>query len=123
LPDFPNVVHDCGQIINPDGVKNQIESNIQTISRTLWEELKFDRSRVTSVDWASYPILRMSEAPNIEIELIDRPQEPPLGAGEAACSAVGAALANAVYDATGMRLRTIPFTPDRVKAALNSKAS
>jgi len=58
LPDFPNVVHDCGQIINPDGVKNQIESNIiQTISRTLWEELKFDRSRVTSVDWASYPIL------------------------------------------------------------------
>jgi nicotinate dehydrogenase subunit B len=116
--------HDCGQIINPDGVRSQVEGGIlQTLSRALMEEVKFDRSRVTSVDWASYPILRMSEAPNIEIELIDRPQEPPLGAGEAACSAVGAALANAVYDATGMRLRTIPFTPDRVKAALNSKAS
>lgn len=116
--------HDCGQIINPDGVRSQVEGSIlQTVSRVLMEEVKFDRSRVSSVDWTSYPILRFSEAPEIAIDLVDRPQQPPLGAGEAACAAVGAALANAVYDAAGIRLRTIPFTPDRVKAALNSKAS
>jgi nicotinate dehydrogenase subunit B len=115
--------HDCGQIINPDGVRAQIEGSIlQTISRVLMEEVMFDRSRVVSVDWASYPILRFSGVPKIDIELIDRPTEKPLGAGEAACTAVGAALANAVYDATGVRLRTVPFTPDRVKAALNGKA-
>jgi nicotinate dehydrogenase subunit B len=116
--------HDCGQIINPDGVRAQVEGNIlQTLSRVLMEEVMFDRSHVTSVDWAGYPILRFSDAPNIDIELIDRPKDPPLGAGEAACAAVGAALANAVYDAAGVRLRTVPFTPERVKAALNSKAS
>ena len=94
--------HDCGQIINPDGVRAQVEGSIlQTVSRVLMEEVKFDRSRVSSVDWASYPILRFSEAPKIEIDLVDRPTEPPLGAGEAACAAVGAALANAVYDASG----------------------
>ena len=82
----------------------------------------FDRSRVVSVDWASYPILRFSAVPKIDIELIDRPTERPLGAGEAACTAVGAALANAVHDATGIRLRTVPFTPERVKTLLNSKA-
>ena len=116
--------HDCGQIINPDGVRAQVEGSIlQTLSRMLMEEVKFDRSRVTSVDWASYPILRFSDVPKIEIDLIDRPDEPPLGAGEAACAAVGAALGNAVFDATGVRLRTVPFTPERVKAALNGKAS
>jgi nicotinate dehydrogenase subunit B len=115
--------HDCGQIINPDGVRAQVEGSIlQTISRVLMEEVKFDRSRVSSVDWSSYPILRFSDAPKLEIDLLDRPTEPPLGAGEAACAAVGAALANAVYDAAGVRLRTVPFTPERVKAALNSKA-
>jgi len=114
--------HDCGQIINPDGVRAQIEGSIlQTLSRALLEEVMFDRSHVTSVDWASYPILRFSDAPNIEIDLIDRPKEPPLGAGEASCAAVAAALGNAVYDATGVRLRTIPFTPERVKLALNNK--
>jgi nicotinate dehydrogenase subunit B len=82
-----------------------------------------DRSHVLSVDWSSYPILRFSDVPSVEIDLVDRPNEPPLGAGEAACAPVGAALANAVYDATGARLRTVPFTPERVKAALNSKAS
>ena len=76
-----------------------------------------------SVDWASYPILRFSEVPKIEIDLIDRPTEPPLGAGEAACTPVGAALANAVFDATGARLRTVPFTPERVKAALSGRSS
>jgi nicotinate dehydrogenase subunit B len=116
--------HDCGQMINPDGVRAQIEGSIlQTISRVLLEEVKFDRSSVLSTDWSSYPILRFSDAPRLEIDLVDRPSEPPLGAGEAACAAVGAALANAVYDATGVRLRTIPFTPERVKEALNSKAT
>ena len=116
--------HDCGQTINPDGVRAQVEGSIlQTLSRVLLEEVKFDRSRVLSLDWSSYPILRFSDAPKLDIDLIDRPNEPPLGAGEAACSAVGAALANAVYDATGTRLRTVPFTPERVKAELNGKAS
>jgi CO/xanthine dehydrogenase Mo-binding subunit len=111
--------HDCGQIINPDGVRGQVEGNIlQTLSRALMEEIKFDRSRVTSVDWSSYPIMRFSEIPKLEIELIDRPTEKPVGAGEAACCPVGPALANAVFDATGIRLREIPFTPERVKAAL-----
>ena len=116
--------HDCGQIINPDGVRAQVEGSIlQTLSRVLMEEVKFDRSRVTSVDWSSYPILTFSEVPKLDIELIDRPTEPPLGAGEAACTPVGAALANAVFDATGVRLRTVPFTPERVKAALSGRSS
>jgi CO/xanthine dehydrogenase Mo-binding subunit len=116
--------HDCGQIINPDGVRAQVEGSIlQTLSRVLLEEVQFDRSHVLSVDWLSYPILRFSDVPNLEIDLVDRPNEPPFGAGEAACAPVGAALANAVYDAVGVRLRTVPFTPERVKAALNSKAS
>jgi len=115
--------HDCGQIINPDGVRAQIEGSIlQTISRVLMEEVTFDRSRVLSVDWASYPILRFSGVPRIDIELIDRPTEKPVGAGEAACAAVGAALGNAVHNATGARLRTVPFTPERVKLALTGKA-
>jgi nicotinate dehydrogenase subunit B len=112
---------DCGQIINPDGARAQVEGSIiQTLSRVLIEEVQFDRSRVTSVDWDSYPILRFADVPKIEIELIDRPTEPPVGAGEAACTTVGAALANAVFDATGARLRTVPFTPERVKAALGA---
>ena len=116
--------HDCGQIINPDGVRAQVEGCIlQTLSRVLMEEVKFDRSHVLSIDWSSYPILRFSDVPNLEIDLVDRPNEPPFGAGEAACAAVGAALANAVYDAAGVRLRTVPFTPERVKAELNGKAS
>jgi CO/xanthine dehydrogenase Mo-binding subunit len=116
--------HDCGQIINPDGVRAQVEGSIlQTLSRVLMEEVKFDRARVTSTDWSSYPILTFSAAPKIRIDLIDRPSDPPLGAGEAACSPVGAALANAVHDATGVRLRTVPFTPQRVRAALSGRPS
>ena len=111
---------DCGQIINPDGARAQVEGSIlQTLSRALMEEVQFDRSRVTSVDWSSYPILRFPDVPKLDIALIDRPTEPPLGAGEAACTTVAAALANAVFDATGARLRTVPFTPERVKATLN----
>jgi nicotinate dehydrogenase subunit B len=112
--------HDCGQIINPDGVRAQVEGSIlQTLSRALMEEVQFDRSRVTSVDWGSYPIMRFSDVPKLDIELVDRPTQPPLGAGEAACAPVGAALANAVFDATGVRLRPVPFTPQRVKSALS----
>jgi CO/xanthine dehydrogenase Mo-binding subunit len=111
---------DCGQIINPDGVRGQVEGSIlQTLSRALMEEVQFDRARVTSVDWSSYPILRFPDVPKLDIVLIDRPTEPPVGAGEAACTTVAAALANAVFDATGARLRTVPFTPERVKATLD----
>jgi CO/xanthine dehydrogenase Mo-binding subunit len=116
--------HDCGLVVNPDSLKNQVEGCIvQTLSRALHEEVTFDRSRVTSVDWASYPILRFPEAPPIEVLLIDRRDQPLLGAGEAATAPVAAALANAVFDATGVRLRTVPFTADRVKAALTGRGS
>jgi len=115
--------HDCGLIVNPDGLRNQVEGCIvQTLSRALHEEVTFDRSRVTSVDWASYPILRFPEAPAIDVILIDRPDQPLLGAGEAATAPVAAAVANAVFDATGVRLRTAPFTPERVKAALTRRS-
>ena len=111
--------HDCGLVINPDALRSQIEGNIlQTLSRTLFEEVAFDRSRVTSVDWASYPILRFPDAPEILIDIVNRPHEPPLGAGEASATPVPAALANAVFDAVGARLTTVPFTRERVRAAL-----
>src|SRR5947208_3195157 len=96
--------HDGGLVVNPDGLRNQIEGSIlQTLGRTLHEEVKFNRSRVTTVDWESYPILTFSEVPSIEVSLIDRPASAPLGAGEASTAPVAAALANAVYDATGIR--------------------
>jgi CO/xanthine dehydrogenase Mo-binding subunit len=114
------IAHDCGQIINPDGLRNQIEGNIvQTTSRTLLEELQFDRSRVTSVDWATYPILKFPDVPEVAIELIDRPTEKPWGAGEPAAAVVPAAIANAIFDATGARLRSVPMTPAKVLAALH----
>jgi len=114
------VAHDCGQIVNPDGLRNQIEGNIvQTLSRALLEEVKFDARKVTSLDWARYPILRFSDLPQeISITLIDRPDKPSLGAGEPAAAPVMAAVANAIFDATGARLRNVPFTPEKVKAAL-----
>jgi nicotinate dehydrogenase subunit B len=116
--------HDCGLIVNPDALKNQIEGCIlQTLSRALHEEVTFDRARVTSVDWASYPILRATEAPEIDVILIDRRDQPLLGAGEAATAPVAAALANAVFDATGVRLRTVPFTRERVKASMTRAAT
>ena len=119
-----HVAHDCGQIINPDGVRNQIEGNVvQTTSRTLLEELQFDRSRVTSLDWASYPILKFPDVPQVAIDLIDRPTEKPWGAGEPAAAVVPAAIANAVFDATGVRLRSVPMTPARVLAALHGASS
>ena len=94
-------------MINPDGVRAQVEGNIlQTLSRSLFEEIKFDRQGVTSADWASYPILTYPEVPELLIDLVQRPHEPPLGAGEASCAPVAAALANALHDACGVRLRT-----------------
>jgi CO/xanthine dehydrogenase Mo-binding subunit len=110
--------HDCGLVVNPDGLRNQVEGNImQTLSRTLHEEVTFDQARVTSVDWASYPLLTFPEAPVVQVALIDRPEQPSYGAGEASSAPVAAALANAIFDATGVRLRTVPFTTERVKAA------
>jgi len=102
--------HDGGLIVNPDGLRNQIEGSIlQTLGRALHEEVKFDRSRVTSVDWASYPILSLPDVPSLDVALIDRPSLPPLGAGEASTAPVAAAVANAVFDATGIRLRRVPL--------------
>jgi nicotinate dehydrogenase subunit B len=85
--------------------------------------VKFDRSRVTSIDWASYPILTFPKVPRLGIALIDRPNERVIGAGESSAAPVAAALANAFFDATGVRLRRAPFTPERVKAALAGRAS
>jgi CO/xanthine dehydrogenase Mo-binding subunit len=116
--------HDCGMMINPDAVHAQVEGCIlQTISRTLFEEVTFDRSRVTSTDWSSYPILTFPDVPRLDIALLDRRHERPLGAGEAATAPVAAAIGNAVFDATGVRLREAPFTPARVKAALAARAA
>ena len=113
--------HDCGLIVNPDALRNQVEGLIvQTLSRALHEEVKFDRARVTSVDWMTYPILRFPELPAIEVALLDHPELPLLGAGEAASVPVGAALGNAIFDATGIRLRSVPFRPEKMKAALTS---
>ncbi|MEH2515661.1 nicotinate dehydrogenase subunit B [Bradyrhizobium sp. AZCC 1610] len=112
-------VHDCGQIINPDGLRNQIEGNIvQTVSRTLIEKVTFSRSAVTSLNWGSYPILTFPNVPDVVIDLIDRPNEVPWGAGEPTTAVVPSAIANAVFDATGARLRSIPFRPAQVLAAL-----
>jgi nicotinate dehydrogenase subunit B len=112
------VAHDCGLMINPDGVKNQIEGNvIQSLSRALKEEVEFDERRITSVDWQTYPILTFSEVPEIEIVLINRPDQPAVGAGEPATVTTAAAVANAIFDATGVRLRQIPFTLERLQSA------
>ncbi len=118
-----SLAHDCGQIVNPDGLRNQLDGNvIQTLSRTLIEELKYDRSAVTSLDWESYPILRFPQLPELAYDLIDRPSERPWGAGEPAAAVVPSAISNAVFDAIGVRLRSVPFTPDKVKAAMKGAA-
>ena len=110
---------DCGHMVNPDGVSNQIEGGlIQSLSWTLKEEVQMDKARVLSRDWNSYPILTFSEVPPVDVVLIDRPGLPFLGTGEASQGPTGAALANAVFDATGVRFRTLPLTPDRVLQAL-----
>jgi CO/xanthine dehydrogenase Mo-binding subunit len=111
--------HDCGQMINPGGVRSQVEGNIiHTLSRVLKEELTFDRGAVTSLDWATYPVITFPEVPQMTIELIDRPGERPWGAGEPAAAIVPSAVSNAVFDAIGVRMRSVPFTPAKLLAAL-----
>jgi CO/xanthine dehydrogenase Mo-binding subunit len=118
------VAHDCGQIINPDGVRNQIEGNIiQGISRSLKEEVTWNDHEVTSLIWETYNILTFPEIPEIDIILIDRPGTPPWGAGEPAICPVTAAIGNAIHNATGIRLHNIPFTPTRMLTALVSRPS
>jgi nicotinate dehydrogenase subunit B len=114
------VAHDCGLVINPQGLRYTIEGNVMHgLSRTLFEEVRFDRNAVLSVDWASYPILEMQDAPEtIDIVLIDRPEVPPSGAGEPTMRVIPAAVANALFDAAGVRIRRAPLDPHRVKAAL-----
>jgi len=116
------VAHDCGLIVNPQGLKLCIEANVvQSTSRALFEEVKFDPRNVTSVDWMSYPILDIADAPeSVDIVLLSRPGTPPSGAGEPATGPTAAAIANAVFDATGVRLRRAPLSPANVKAALAS---
>jgi CO/xanthine dehydrogenase Mo-binding subunit len=110
---------DAGQIINPDGLTNQIEGGIvQSTSWTLHEQVDFDRNGITSRDWDGYRILTMREAPTVTTVLIDRPSEHSLGAGEASQGPTGAAIANAFAAATGRRIRDLPLRPERVKAAL-----
>ncbi len=109
---------DAGETVNPDGLKNQLEGGlIQSLSWSLKEQVHYDDRRTTSRDWASYPILRFSEVPQIQVELIDRPGLPFLGAGEAAQGPTGAALANAVFNAVGARVRQLPITAERLKAS------
>jgi CO/xanthine dehydrogenase Mo-binding subunit len=111
---------DAGLVVNPDGLRNQIEGGaIQSTSWTVKEAVTFDRSRVTSDDWETYPILRFSEVPQVEITVVDRPELPSLGAGECAQGPVAAAIANALCDATGIRVRRLPLTPDHIIAAID----
>jgi CO/xanthine dehydrogenase Mo-binding subunit len=110
---------DSGLVINPDGLKSQIEGGIvQTASWTLYEQVRFDRNGITSRDWASYPIMTMPDVPKVTVELINRPNERPLGAGEGSQGPAAAAIVNAVAHATGKRLRDLPLDPAKVKAAL-----
>ncbi|CAI0869061.1 Membrane-bound aldehyde dehydrogenase [pyrroloquinoline-quinone] precursor [Serratia liquefaciens] len=118
------VAHDCGRIINPAGVRHQVHGNIiQSASRVLKEFVTFDSASVTSLDWGGYPILRFDELPQVDIQLLDYPDEPSMGAGESASVPSAAAIANALFDALGVRLREVPFTPERVVKALKQQAS
>ncbi len=111
---------DSGQVVNPDGIANQIEGAIlQSMSWTLYENVTFDERRITSVDWASYPILRFSAVPDaIEVHVINRPGMPFLGSGEAGQGPAAAAVANAIANATGHRFRDLPISRERIKAAI-----
>lgn len=112
------IAADCGEVVDPSGAVNQLEGGaLQSASWTLKERVDFDATAVTSVDWDSYPIMRFSEVPPVETVLIDRPGQPFLGIGEATQGPTAAAIANAVFDAVGVRLRDTPFTPERVREA------
>jgi CO/xanthine dehydrogenase Mo-binding subunit len=113
------LAQDCGQVVNPDGVRLQAEGCvIQTLSRTLSEEIRWEGNEITTLDWGSYPLLTFPQVPRIEVVIMDRQNDPMWGAGEPAVAVITPAVGNAVFDATGVRLREAPFTPDRVKAAL-----
>lgn len=106
---------DAGQTINPDGLKNQTEGGIiQAASWTMYEEVKYDENGILSTNWESYSIMRFDAVPEMEVHVIDRPEEKPLGAGEAAQGPVAAAIANAIFIATGSRLRNLPLSPDKI---------
>jgi nicotinate dehydrogenase subunit B len=119
------VAHDCGLIVNPDGVRNQIEGNvIQALSRALLEEVQFDVNGVTSLDWNSYPILTFRDVPQeIAITLLNRPDQPMVGAGEATSAPIAAALANAIFDASGVRIRNVPFSAERLRGKFSRAGS
>jgi CO/xanthine dehydrogenase Mo-binding subunit len=115
------VAVDVGEVVNPDGVVNQIEGGaIQAASWALKEAVRFDRTRVTSDAWESYPILTFSEVPAVDVEILNRPTERPVGAGEAAHGPTAAAIGNAVFDALGVRVRDMPITRDRIVAAIEA---
>jgi CO/xanthine dehydrogenase Mo-binding subunit len=118
------IANDCGPISNPDGLRNQLEGGaLHGMSRALLEEVTWDDRKITSVDWTSYrPLELAAEVPRIETVLVDHPEGKVMGAGETAVTVAAGAIANAVFDATGARLRQIPFTRERVKAALDARA-
>lgn len=110
-----------GLIVNPDGLVNQLEqAALQAFSRSLMEEVRFDRSKVTSVDWTSSPILRFSDVPKVHTTIVNRPDLELIGAGEPGTTPAAGALGNAIFDATGVRIRRVPLTPERVLAALKT---
>lgn len=110
---------DAGAIVNPDGLRNQLEGGaVQGLSRALKEEVRFDGNGVTSRDWLSYPVISFAEVPDIEVALVEAAGRPPLGAGEASTGPTAAALANALDDAIGVRLRVLPITPERIRQRL-----
>src|SRR5262249_41750000 len=112
------IAGDVGEVINPDGAANQYEGGaIHGVSMALKEQVRFGRGRVTSDSGEGYSILRFSEVPKVEVRVIARPEQPPLGAGEAALSPTIAAIANAIRDALGVAPRAMPFTPDNIAAA------
>jgi CO/xanthine dehydrogenase Mo-binding subunit len=111
---------DVGEVINPDGVINQTEGGcIQAASWTLLEQVRFEDGRVASDSWETYPILKFSEVPQVEVEIVNRPEEKPMGGGEHTMGPVAAAIANAVHDALGVRVRELPITPERIIAAMS----
>jgi nicotinate dehydrogenase subunit B len=113
---------DSGLMINPDGVRHQIHGNvIQSTSRALMEEVSFDRASVVSREWGAYPIIKFPDIPNIDVLMLPRPDQPPLGVGESASVPSAAAIANAIFDATGVRFRELPFTPERILAGLRGE--
>jgi CO/xanthine dehydrogenase Mo-binding subunit len=110
---------DAGLVISPDGAKNQIEGGIiMGASFVLKERVRFEDGKVATATWEDYPILRFSEAPEIEIQLLDSPNEPALGLGEASVGPTGAAIGNAVARALGQRIRDLPLTRERITSAL-----